>query len=135
MNSERDTYNWYGLPKISFTEPITNTIIEEQVYNYFELIGEFDFTDSYIDYGRIKGFYFTESFNSSEIFVKFDTKIAILVKCLVCVCFFLEKRKILKENKRTIIFYIKNCQKELFCFTFLCFFAFLTRGTLRNPIF
>ncbi len=75
LNSERDTYNWYGLPKISFTEPITNTIIEEQVYNYFELIGEFDFTDSYIDYGRIKGFYFTESFNSSEIFVKFDTKI------------------------------------------------------------
>lgn len=75
LNSERDTYNWYGLPKISFTEPITNTITEEQVYNYFELIGEFDFTDSYIDYGRIKGFYFTESFNSSEIFVKFDTKI------------------------------------------------------------
>ena len=75
LNSERDTYNWYGLPTISFTEPITNTIIEEQVYNYFELIGEFDFTDSYIDYGRIKGFYFTESFNSSEIFVKFDTKI------------------------------------------------------------
>ncbi len=75
LNSERNAYNWYGLPNIGFTEPITDTIIEEQVYNYFELTGEFDFTDSYIDYGRIKGFYFTERFNSSEIFVKFDTKI------------------------------------------------------------
>lgn len=75
LNSERNAYNWYGLPNIGFTEPIIDTIIEEQVYNYFELTGEFDFTDSYIDYGRIKGFYFTERFNSSEIFIKFDSKI------------------------------------------------------------
>lgn len=75
LNSERNAYNWYGLPNIGFTEPITNDIVEEQIYNYFELMGEFQFTDSYIDYGKIKSFYFTESFNSSEIFVKFDAKI------------------------------------------------------------
>ena len=28
LNSERNAYNWYGLPNISFTEPITNDIIE-----------------------------------------------------------------------------------------------------------
>jgi len=75
LNSERNAYNWYGLPNIGFTEPITNAIIEEQIYNYFELVGEFQFTDSYIDYGKIKSFYFTESFNSSEIYVKFDAKL------------------------------------------------------------
>lgn len=75
LNSERNAYNWYGLPNIVFTEPTINAIIEKQVYNYFELMGELHFTDSYIDYGKIKSFYFTESFNSSEIFVKFDAKI------------------------------------------------------------
>ena len=41
LNSERNAYNWYGLPNIGFTEPITNAIIEEQIYNYF-LSASFD---------------------------------------------------------------------------------------------
>ena len=75
LNSERNAYNWYGLPNIIFTEPTTNTINEEQVYNYFELMGEFSFIDSYIDYGKIKTSYFTDSYKSSEILAKFDAKL------------------------------------------------------------
>ncbi|KGL62786.1 TonB-dependent receptor [Polaribacter sp. Hel1_85] len=77
LNSERNLYNWYGLPDIIFTEPTTNFINEEQVYNYFELNGEFNFVDSYIDYGKIKTSYFTDRFNSSEILAEFDVKLDI----------------------------------------------------------
>jgi len=75
LNSEKNVYNWYGLPHIVFTEPITSAINEEQVYNYFELMGEFHFIDSYIDYGKIKTSYFTDRYNSSEFFAKFDAKL------------------------------------------------------------
>ena len=40
-----------------------------------------------------------------------------------------------QKSEKTITFYMKNCKKERFCFVFLWFFAFWTRGTLRNPIF
>ena len=75
LNSERNLYNWYGLPNLPFSEPTTNSINPEQVYNYFELTGEFDFKDSYIDYGKIKTSYFTDSYKSAEILVEFDTKL------------------------------------------------------------
>jgi hypothetical protein len=77
LNYERNLYNWYGLPNIVFTEPTTNAINEKQIYNYFELMSEFRFIDSYIDYGKIKTAYFTDSYKSSEIFAKFDAKLDI----------------------------------------------------------
>ena len=39
----------------------------------------------------------------------------------------------MQKSEKTIRFYVKNCKKEQFCFILLMFFAFLTRGTLRNP--
>ena len=75
LNSERNLYNWYGLPDLVFTEPTTNAINPEQVYNYFELLGEFNFKDSYIDYGKIKTSYYTDSYKSSEILGKFSSKL------------------------------------------------------------
>mgnify|MGYP000147376959 FL=1 len=75
LNSERNQYNWYGLPDLIFTEPTTNAINPEQVYNYFELLGEFNFKDSYIDYGKIKTSYYTDSYKSSEILGKFSSKL------------------------------------------------------------
>lgn len=75
LNSERKLYNWYGLPNITFSEPTTNAINPEQEYNYFELIGDFNFKDSYIDYGKISASYFTDRFKSSEILAKFDSKL------------------------------------------------------------
>ena len=77
LNSERNQYNWYGLPnEDNYTKAATNLIAPEQTYNYFNLIGEFDFTDSYIDYGRINLAYFTDQYDSSEILANFDAKLA-----------------------------------------------------------
>lgn len=75
LNSERNTYNWYGLPNIVFKETTTSFIDEEQVYNYFDLIGEFTFKDSYIDYGKMNISYFADAYKSSEILTKFDSKL------------------------------------------------------------
>jgi hypothetical protein len=75
LNAERNLYNWFGLPNTSFTEQTINAIKEEQIYNYFEMIGDFTFVDSYFDYSKITASYFTDSYKSAEIFAKFETKI------------------------------------------------------------
>jgi hypothetical protein len=77
LNSERNVYNWYGLPNESnYTEATTSLITPEQTYNYFNLIGEFDFIDSYIDYGKINVSYFTDDYDSNEVLANFDAKLA-----------------------------------------------------------
>ena len=75
LNSERNLYNWYGLPDLNYTDPTISAINEEQVYNYFDLIGEFTFEDSYIDSGKINIANFTDSYKSKETLVKFDAKL------------------------------------------------------------
>ena len=51
LDTQRNNYNWYGLPQdIVFTEPILNTINEEQNYNSLKLVGDFKFHDSYIEF-------------------------------------------------------------------------------------
>ncbi len=75
VNSERNTYNWYGLPNIIFTEPTINAINEEQIYNFFEVAGTTYFKDSYIDFGKINLSYFTDKFKSSEILANFEAKL------------------------------------------------------------
>ena len=75
LNSERDIYNWYGLPNKPFSESTIDAIDEEQVYNYFEILGEFNFIDSYIDYGKIKTAYFTDTYKSTELLINFDAKL------------------------------------------------------------
>ncbi|MDC0177990.1 TonB-dependent receptor [Polaribacter sp.] len=75
LNSERNLYNWYGLPKKNFTTPTINSIDEAQIYNYFQLVGTFNFKDSYLDYGEIKTSYFADSFKSNEVLVTLDAKL------------------------------------------------------------
>lgn len=75
LNSERNQYNWYGLPNLIFTEPTINGINEKQIYNYFDVSGEVKFKDSYIDYGKLKLYYFTDRYETSEILAKFDAKL------------------------------------------------------------
>ena len=75
LNSERNEYNWYGLPERTYTEATLNSINEAQTYNYFNLLGEFDFKDSYIDFAKISASYFTDDYKSTEILAKFDAKL------------------------------------------------------------
>ena len=67
LKSEINNYNWYGLPNLNFTTTTINAIEEEQVYNYFELAGELNFEDSYIDFGKVALSYFTDTYHSNEV--------------------------------------------------------------------
>jgi hypothetical protein len=75
FNSERNSYNWYGLPDIPLNKETIDSIDEKQLHNYFDLVGEFNFEDSYLDWGKIKTSYFTDRFKSNELFVKLETKL------------------------------------------------------------
>ncbi|MDG1697682.1 MAG: hypothetical protein P8H93_02050 [Polaribacter sp.] len=75
LNSERNLYNWYGLPDIPLNKETIDSIDEKQLHNYFDLVGEFNFEDSYLDWGKIKTSYFTDRFKSNELFVKLETKL------------------------------------------------------------
>jgi len=75
LNSERNQYNWYGLPNNNFTQSTINSIDENQTYNYFNLTGEIDFSDFYIDKSNVSISYFSDIFNSKEFLLNFDTYI------------------------------------------------------------
>ncbi|WP_254712417.1 TonB-dependent receptor [Polaribacter sp. BM10] len=76
LDVERNHYNWYGLPTdILYSEAVINGIEEDQNYTYFKTTGHFKFHDSYIDYGNITASYFTDKYNSSEIYASFNTKL------------------------------------------------------------
>ncbi|WP_298780190.1 hypothetical protein [uncultured Polaribacter sp.] len=73
LNTKRSQYNWYGLPSLDFNENTINTINEEQTYNYFNVLGEIDFLDSYIDKSSLSLSYFNDRFNSNEILINLNT--------------------------------------------------------------
>jgi hypothetical protein len=75
LKSEINNYNWYGLPNLNFTTAIINSIEEEQVYNYFELGGELNFEDSYIDYAKVALSYFTDTYHSNEVLLGINGKL------------------------------------------------------------
>jgi hypothetical protein len=75
LNSERNLYNWYGLPNKDFSKSILNSIKEEQCYNYFELVGIVDFNNTYLDWAKIKTFYFNDGYGSGEISSKIEAKL------------------------------------------------------------
>lgn len=66
-NVERDTYNWYGLPAISFDDQTIASILEEQKYEFYELEGEVIFKDAYIDDIQAALSLFSDTFGSQEI--------------------------------------------------------------------
>lgn len=66
-NLQQDTYNWYGLPDITFDAQSINSILEEQSYGFYELEGELIFEDSYIDDIKASLSMFDDKFGSQEI--------------------------------------------------------------------
>ena len=74
LNSEQNTYNWFGISDYLKETVILNLIDEEQTYNYFELIGDLDFKDSLIEKSKAQISYFSDAFESREIFASFNTK-------------------------------------------------------------
>ena len=75
LDSERNTYNWYGLPAIDFNTSTLNSIDEAQTYNYFKINGDIVFKDSFLGYGNLAVSSFKDAFNSSEIVANFTAKI------------------------------------------------------------
>lgn len=76
LDTERDNYNWYGLPQDKiFNEAVVNAINEEQNYNYLKLTGDLIFHDSYLKSGKISASYFTDKYKSSEVLISLDTKL------------------------------------------------------------
>ncbi len=75
LNSERNSYNWYGLPNLNFNTATINSIQEKQIYNYFQLIGDLTFEDSFVDFSKILLSYFKDRYDSDETLVRFDTKL------------------------------------------------------------
>lgn len=72
LQTQRNNYNWYGLPQLDFAEPTINSIEEAQQYNAVKLNGEFSFNDSFIDYANVSVSNFTDQFNSNEIRANFE---------------------------------------------------------------
>ncbi len=66
-NLKQNTYNWYGLPDISFDTETIASIAEKQTYGLYELEGELMFEDSYIDDIKASLSMFDDKFGSQEI--------------------------------------------------------------------
>jgi hypothetical protein len=77
LNTDRNNYNWYGLKENIFTDLTINNIQENQTYNHFNIVGEIEFLDAYIDKSNVSLSYFTDAFNSSEFLINFDTNLDI----------------------------------------------------------
>jgi hypothetical protein len=76
LHTERNNYNWYGLPDLDFSEITLNSIEEAQQYNALKLSSEFNFNDSYIDFVNLSISNFADQFNSNETKVSFNGKLA-----------------------------------------------------------
>ncbi len=75
VQTERNSYNWYGLPKLNFTALTLNNIEEAQQYNTFCLDGGFKFDDAYVDYINLSFSNFTDKFNSNETHILLNSKL------------------------------------------------------------
>jgi hypothetical protein len=73
LNTEINTYNWYGLQENTFAPNIIENIEEQQNYNYFNATGEIDFLDAYLDKSSFSISYFTDNYSSSEFLINLDT--------------------------------------------------------------
>ena len=73
LNTERNNYNWYGLKENTFTDNVIDNIEENQTYNYFNVVGELDFLDSYIDKSELSISYFSDEFSSNEFLINLKT--------------------------------------------------------------
>lgn len=79
-NLERNTYNWYGLPEITFDAQSIASILEEQKYGFYELEGEILFEDSMIDDITASLSMFDDNFGSKEIRFKVNPNFQLPMK-------------------------------------------------------
>lgn len=79
LNSDRNHYNWYGITPNFIDVNTIDAIAEKQTYNAFNLIGDIDFLESYIDKSSLSFSYFSDAFNSSEFLVNLDADLDIPV--------------------------------------------------------
>ena len=75
LNSERNQYNWYGLPNNNFAQNTIDLMDAKQTYNYFNVLGEINFLDAYLDKSTLSISYFSDALNSSEVVLNFDTNL------------------------------------------------------------
>ena len=68
LSVNRNSYNWYGLPDLNFSTLAIGQIEEQQNYNQFNLGGEISFEDSKIEIVKFDLQYFTDAWNSSELY-------------------------------------------------------------------
>ena len=68
LSVNRNSYNWYGLPDLNFSTLAIGQIEEQQKYNQFNLGGEISFEDSKIEIVKFDLQYFTDAWNSSELY-------------------------------------------------------------------
>ncbi len=74
LNAYRNTYNWYGLPNLTFSTSVINSIVEKQQYSSYEIEGEILFEESYFDNIKSSLSLFSDNFNSSEIYFHLNPK-------------------------------------------------------------
>lgn len=74
FDAERNSYNWYGLPtNITFPPNIVNLIKENQIHNFYKILGRIDFADSYIENANTSIRYFSDNFKSKELNANFNS--------------------------------------------------------------
>lgn len=73
LNTESNSYNWYGLQENFFAPIVIDAIVENQKYNSFNVIGEIDFLDAYIDKSTLSLSYSTDDYSSSEFLINLAT--------------------------------------------------------------
>ncbi|WP_439130379.1 hypothetical protein [Polaribacter sp.] len=73
LNTEQNSYNWYGLQENTFAPNIIDNIDENQKYSYFNATGEIDFLDAYLDKSTLSLSYFTDDYSSSEFLINLNT--------------------------------------------------------------
>lgn len=77
INTEKNEYNWFGLSSNNLAVNTINSIDEKQTYNYFNVIGEVDFLDAYIDKSSLSISHFSDVFNSKEFLIRLNTDLDI----------------------------------------------------------
>ncbi len=82
LKSERNKYNWYGLPNIPFSSTTLAKINEKQIYQHFKISGELIFEDSLFKTANTSFSYFTDASKSKEFIFLLNTTIDIPLKNL-----------------------------------------------------
>lgn len=73
LDTELNTYNWYGLSNPNFITSTLNTIDEQQNYTYLKASGEVDFLDAYLDDTSLSIAHFSDNFKSREFLINLNT--------------------------------------------------------------